>query len=496
VTGSEKTGVTSPETSQGADDHLEPALRALIGILLVGLIAVLLDSTIISVATARLATDLHTQVSVVQWVSTAFLLALGATIPLTAWAVGRFGGRAVWLLGIALFCIGSTLCGCAWDIGSLIAFRVLQGLGGGLMLPLPQTLLVRAVGPDRLGRVMSAISVPAVVIPILGPMVGGAILNVAEWRWIFFLNIPICLVAFVLAYRGLARDQDLSPRPLDVTGLILFVPAVVGVLYSLTQVAQHGTLANVAAWLPLAIGLVLLALFVVHAARIGGAAMIDVRLFRVPSFAASSVLLFLSGLALYGAAWLLPLFYQEVRGSSALMAGVLVAPQGVGSLVARNWVGKLADRLGARPVVMTGVLLALAGTLPFGWVGVSGGEAWQIAGLVVRGAGLSAVSIAVMMAAYKGLSREQIPHASGTTRILLQIGGSFGVAVAAVVLQHQLAHNPAGAVAHAADFDATFWWMIGLTGVAALPTLLLPGKRRPDVAPSAAPAADAAGAGR
>lgn len=139
-------------------EPLEPALRRLIGILLIGLVAVLLDTTVVNVATARLTRELHTSVSVVQWVSTGFLLALGVSIPLTAWAVGRFGGRKVWLVGVALFLLGSVLSGFAWNISSLIAFRVLQGLGGGLMLPVQQTLLVRAAGQARLGRAMAAIS--------------------------------------------------------------------------------------------------------------------------------------------------------------------------------------------------------------------------------------------------------------------------------------------------------------------------------------------------
>ncbi|MFB7500729.1 MDR family MFS transporter [Streptomyces sp. NPDC056161] len=467
-------------------EALEPKLRALIGILLVGLVAVLLDTTIVNVATARLAKDLHTGVSMVQWVSTGFLLALGVSIPLSAWAVGRFGGRSVWLAGVALFTVGSVLAGVSWNIGSLIAFRVVQGLGGGLMLPVQQTLLVRAAGPARLGRVMAAISLPAVVVPILGPVAGGLILQAASWRWIFLINVPIGLVAFVLAWRGLDRDQDRQRRPLDVTGLVLFVPGVVAVLYALTRVAQFGV--REGAWVPLALGVLLLAGFAVYAARVGDAAMIDVRLFRVPSFAASSVLLFLSGLSLYGVAFLLPLFYQQVSGYSALTAGLLLAPQGIGSLAARRAVGKLSDRYGARPVVLAGLACALVGSLPFGWVGVHGGQVPQIAGLVVRGAGLSAVNIAVMVAAYQGLSKDRIPHASSTTRILLQVGGSFGVAVAAVVLQHELAGHPGGPAAHASGFGVAFLWMTALTVIAVPPALILPRRRRPEPASPVTPA--------
>ncbi|MFD7924228.1 MDR family MFS transporter [Streptomyces sp. NPDC059740] len=465
------------ETS--APDRLEPAVRKLIGILLVGLVAVLLDTTIVNVAVDRLIHDLHTTVSTVQWVSTGFLLALAMAIPLTAWAIGRFGARQVWLLGVALFLVGSVLAGVAWDIGSLIVFRVLQGLGGGLMLPVQQTLLVQAAGPKRLGRVMAAIGLPAVIIPILGPVVGGLIVSNASWRWVFFLNVPFSVVAFYLAWRGLPAGGARNRQPLDVLGLALITPGLAAILYALSQVAAHGTVTQPAVLLPLVAGLLLLAGFVVHALRTSGRPMVDVRLFTDRPFALSCGLLFLSGLSLYGVALLLPLFYQQVRGQSALVAGLMLAPQGVGSLIARNWVGRLSDRLGPRPVVVAGAVCAVLGSVPYLWAGVHGDVVVQGAGLLVRGVGLSGVNIAVMVAAYRGLRPEQVPHASSATRILMQVGGSFGVAVAALILQHELtARAVTGAAARATAYDHSFAWLLGLTAVALLPAVLLPGRAR------------------
>ena len=381
-------------SSAGTDDaresdRLDPALRELIFVLLVGLAAVLLDTTIVNVALDRLAAALHTGTSTVQWVSTVFLLALGCAIPVSGWAVGRLGARTTWLLGLVLFLIGSVLAGSAWSIGALIAARAVQGLGGGLLLPVQQTLLVRAAGPARLGRAMAAIGLPAVVFPIFGPIVGGLILNDASWRWIFFINVPFAVAGIVLAARRLPADDPLRTRPrLDTTGLALFAPGTAAVLYALSQVAEDGRLTAPGAYLPLVAGLGLLAAFTVHALRGRVEPIIDVRLFARRSFSASCSLLFLTGLSLYGVALLLPLFYQQVRGQSALAAGLLLAPQGIGSLVARGSVGRLSDRFGPRPVVLVGVLLAAVGTLPYAWAGVHGQEALQAAGLVVRGIGL------------------------------------------------------------------------------------------------------------
>jgi MFS family permease len=221
-------------------------------------------------------------------------------------------------------------------------------------------------------------------------------------------------------------------------------------------------------------GVLLLGGFVVHAVRGNGEPTIDVHLFRVRSFAASASALFMTGLSLYGVALLLPLFYQQVRGQTALVAGLLLAPQGIGSLLARGSAGRLSDRFGPRPVVLVGVFLALIGALPYSWAGVGTSEVLLGACLIMRGAGLSAVNVAVMVAAYRGLRAEQVPHASSATRILLQVGGSFGVAVTAVNLQQEVGSH---AAADADAFGDAFRWLLGLTAVAAVPALGLPGRQ-------------------
>ncbi len=460
----------------GSDDRLDPDLRKLIGILLVGLLAVLLDTTIVNVAIGTLTRELHTTVATVQWVNTGFLLALGIVIPLSVWAVARFGARQMWLVSVALFLIGSTLAGCSWNIGSLIVFRVIQGVGGGLMLPIQQTLLVQAAGRERLGRVMAAISVPTVVVPILGPVIGGLILSDLSWRWIFFINVPISVCALVLAARGLPATRPQGGRSLDVLGFLLLSPGLAILLFGLSEVGAHGSLTGTNVVVPLVLGVVLLAAFTVHGYRISGEPVLDVRLFRDRSFTAAAILLFLSGLTLYGVALLLPLYYQEVRGQSALMAGLLLAPQGIGSLITRGPVGRLADKHGPRLLVAAGVVLASLGTVVYTQVGPHTNEVLLGASLVLRGAGLSGINVAVMVGAFRGLRPEQIPHGSSATRILLQVGGSFGVAVFAVLLQHQLAGHGHDAAAQSAAFATTFWWSLGFTAIAIVPALLLPGR--------------------
>ncbi|MFC6157475.1 MDR family MFS transporter [Kribbella jiaozuonensis] len=452
-------------TTAPTTDRLDRAVLKLAAVLVLGALAPLLDSTIVTVAIHTLGIELHTSVSTVQWVSTAYLLALAMAVPITGWAANRFGAKRMWIIALALFLIGSMLCGIAWNIGSLIAFRVVQGVGGGLMLPILQTLLLRAAGRDRIGRLMAVVTLPALIGPILGPVIGGVLVGHLDWRWIFYVNVPICIAAIVFAVRELKPDPEPTAAALDVPGLLLISPALAGIIYGLSQVGDHG-FGNARVLIPLVAGIALLAAFALRRVK---DPLIDLSLFRTKSFTASTALLFLTGFGLYGAMLLLPLFYQQARGETVTAAGLLLVPQGIGSLIART-AGGLTDRYGPRSVILVGIVLTTLGTIPFAFTGTA---CWLLAvALVVRGAGLSAVMLAVMVGAFRDLEPAQIPHASSTTRIMQQLGGAFGAATLAVVLQKQLSGHPAStAYAH------SFAWAIGFTVIAAVPALFLPRRR-------------------
>jgi EmrB/QacA subfamily drug resistance transporter len=352
------------------------------------------------------------------------------------------------------------LCGSAWDIGSLVAFRVLQGVGAGLMLPIMQTMVVRAAGGQQLGRLIAVITLPAVLGPALGPVVGGLVVADLGWRWTFFLNLPISVLAIVLAAWRVPKDEPVRDRRLDLVGLALLSPALAALLYGLTSHAAT----------PIVVGVVLLGAFVWRALNTSDP-IIDLRLFSVRSFTAANSVLFLGGLAFFGVLFLLPLFYQELRGASVIATGLLLTPQGIGSLIARG-AGAVIDRVGPRTVVLGSLAVTAAGTVPFALADQHTNEWLLAAALVVLGVGLSSVNMAVVVGAFRDLSAEQIPHASSTNRITQQLGGAFGTAVLAVILQSQLTGHPG-----AAAFETTFGWVVAFTVLAVIPALLLPRRR-------------------
>src|SRR5580692_9067981 len=214
---------------------LTPELRRTSTVVVLGSIMSILDTTIVAVALATLARDFHVSVTTIQWVATAYLLALALVTPVSGWAVDRYGAKRVWMLSTLLFILGSSLCGLAWSADSLIAFRVLQGVGGGMLLPVGQSMLARAAGPQRLGRVMSIIGVPMVMGPVLGPVLGGLIVSNYSWRWIFYINVPIGIIALILSRRWLPKfdGEMITDTPFDVLGFALLSPGLALLLYSL-----------------------------------------------------------------------------------------------------------------------------------------------------------------------------------------------------------------------------------------------------------------------
>jgi EmrB/QacA subfamily drug resistance transporter len=482
-----------------SSDKLDRGILIIASVVVVGAIMSILDTTIVNVALATLGHDLHSSLSTIQWVSTGYLVALAVVIPMTGWASERFGAKRLWIVVVSLFVAGSALSGLAWSAGSLIFFRVLQGLGGGMIMPAGMSILAQAAGPQRMGRVMSVVGAPMLLGPILGPVLGGLILQGLSWRWIFYVNVPIGAIGLMLAFKVLPRSEPQPGERLDYTGVALLSPGLAGIVFGLSETSAHGGLSYAGAWGPLVAGLALVAAFVIHALRIRrGRPLLDLTLFGEPGFAAAAASVLLVGASLFGAMLLIPLYLQVDRGQSTLATGLLMAPQGLGAAFVMPISGRLTDRIGGGPVVLFGLVVMTAGSV--GLTAWHAGTSFWVTSAILfaRGIGLGCCFMPAMAAAYSTVSRAAIPRATTALNVFQRVGGSIGTALLAVVLEQQikasLPHTggisggtieplPARIREHVAvplahAFNHTFWWAVALTAVGLVPGLVLAFKAR------------------
>ncbi|WP_084269813.1 DHA2 family efflux MFS transporter permease subunit [Patulibacter minatonensis] len=455
---------------------IEPHVKKIAVVIVLGAIMSVLDTTIVNVALDTLSRDLNSPLSDIQWVATGYLLSLAAVIPITGWASTRFGARRLYVVSLIIFTVGSALCGLAWSSGSLIAFRVLQGIGGGMIMPVGQMILVRAAGPQNLARIMSFIGVPIVLAPVFGPTIGGLLLEHVSWESIFLVNVPIGVLAVFATMRLLPKDEAApeAAGKLDAIGLGLVAVGVTAVTYGLAETATKD-LGSVHVVLPIVLGLVLVALFVARALRIPNP-LLNVRLYGNRAFAAASLTTFALGAALFGAMVIIPLYFQQVRGQGAISTGLLVGPQGVGAMVAMGLSGRLTERFGAGRLTVIGVSITALATVPFMLLTENTSYGLTSAAMVVRGLGVGLSMMPAMTAAFSVLKPSEINHASPQLNTLQRVGGSIGVAVLTVVLQRNtedLGSRAADKAALAGAFGDVYWWVIGVTIVALIPAFIL-----------------------
>ncbi|MDI2129254.1 DHA2 family efflux MFS transporter permease subunit [Yinghuangia seranimata] len=455
----------SPDNAPLSRELLLTALVVVLGSAMAGL-----DTTAVTVSLDRLSQDFGTPLTTVQWVATGYTLALAAVIPVTAWAIARFGTRRVYAASVGLFLAGSVLAGLAWSVESLIVFRVVQGLGGGMIMPTGMTILGRRAG-ERTPRVMAIVGIPMQLAPMSGPLLGGWLVDAASWRWIFYLNLPLGIAALVVAARVLGRDEPGPYQPLDRVGLVLLSPGLAALVYGLTTGAHRGDFTAPGAAVPAATGLLLVAAFVAHALN-HDAPLIDLRLLRRRAVGAAAAALALFISAFFGVMLLAPLYFQTVRGESAAATGALLLPSGLGAMVTMPVGARLLGRFGPRNIVLTGLGLSAAGLTGFAaQIGAHPSYPGLCAALFVSGAGMGMTMMPTMSSAMSVLELSEVPVASTLLNIVQQVGAAAGTAFMSLVLSSALAErDPADA---AGAFQHSYVWGVALLAAAFLPAALL-----------------------
>jgi EmrB/QacA subfamily drug resistance transporter len=481
------------------------------GVVMLGAVMSILATTVVNVAIDHLAVAFHSSLTEIQWVITGYTLALATVIPLSGWAADRFGTKRIYMTSLVLFTLGSVLSGLAWSAGTLIFFRILQGFGGGMIMPAVMTILTRKAGPHRMGRVMGVLGVPMLIAPILGPILGGWLVDNASWRWIFFINLPIGIVAFILALIVLEPDQPQPAHRLDWLGMMLLSPGLAVFIFGLAESSTYG-FGSFRSWGPTLAGVVLIAAWFVHSWRSPNP-LIDLRTFAHTRAGAAAGTFLLFAISVFGTMLLVPLYYQSVRGASALQAGALMAPGGVGAMLLMPVSGKLTDRYGPTWLPAAGLPFVAIGLIPFALVTAHTSYAVLIAGNFVQGIGMGLAMMPNMTAAMQAVPLAAIARTSTAMNIIRQAGASIGTAVLSVILASAITANLSGilgshatgsgsggiatlqhlpARAHAAiagplasAFSSTFVWALVLIGVALIPAvgMAYSGWRRPARAP-------------
>ncbi len=418
-----------------ASDKLDKGVLLVAGVVVLGAIMSILDITVVSVAQPTFQQTFDSSPAQVAWTMTGYTLALASVIPLTGWAADRFGTKRLYMLAVALFTAGSVLCAAASSIEMLTTFRVMQGLGGGMLMPLGMTIMTRAAGPERIGRVMAVLGVPMLLGPIFGPILGGWLIDVASWHWIFLINLPIGIVALVYALLVLPADRPTPSETFDFAGMLLLSPGLALFLYGVSSIPEEGTVWASKVLAPAVVGLGLVTLFVLRELfRAPEHPLIDLHLFRHRPLTVAVVAMSLFAIAFFGASLLFPSYFLQVRGETTLHAGILLAPQGIGAMLTMPVAGVLTDRIGPGKIVLVGITVIVVGMAMFTQVGVATSYAFLLGALFVMGLGMGCTMMPIMTSALQALSDHEIARGSTLMNITQQVAASIGTALFSVIL--------------------------------------------------------------
>jgi len=488
-------------------EKIDAAVLKIAGVVVLGAIMSILDITVVNVALPTFQTTFASSAaqpiaySTVAWTVTAYTLALATVIPLTGWAADRFGTKRLYMLAVVLFTAGSVLCASAGSIQTLITFRVLQGLGGGMLMPLGMTIMTRAAGPARMGRLMAILGVPMLLGPILGPILGGWLIQSVSWHWIFLINLPIGLVAVAYAWWALPTDAPHPSESLDVLGVLLMSPGLALLLYGISSIPAAGTVNSPKVYVTMALGAALIGVFVRHTFR-PEHPLLDLRLFRNRNLTVATATMFLFAASFFGGLLLVPTYFQQVRGESTLQAGLLLAPQGIGAMLTMPVAGALVDRIPVGRIAPVGLVVIIAAMFSLTQITSTTSYPVLIAVLFVMGLGMGATMMPIMTSALKTLHAGEVARGSTLINIVQQIASSVGVAIMSVLLTNNLKssplaqaaigsrHNPslaariggpAGVAKGLADaataFAQTYWVAGSLVALTLVPAYFLPRRR-------------------
>ncbi|MBO0782555.1 MAG: DHA2 family efflux MFS transporter permease subunit [Ktedonobacteraceae bacterium] len=408
-------------------------------VVIFGIFMSILDSTIVNIAIPHLQSSFGASLDSVQWTLTGYTLAQGVATPLTGFLSDRLGLKRFYLLSLTGFTVGSALCGLAWSLPVLIAFRILQGATGAFLMPLSMTMLYREFPPQERGTAMGFLGIPILLAPAFGPTLGGYIVTFASWQLIFYINVPIGIVGLLLGAAVLREVSTDKRTSFDVPGFIFSASGLACLLYGLSDASNDGW-GSIKVISFLAAGTLLLIIFIaieLSNARQGKTLLLDIRVFGNRSFTTSSLASILVTFALFGGLFLIPVYLQNLRGLSAYQAGLILLPQAFASMVTMLLGGRLVDKFGVRAVVIPGlILMAIAMWLLTGLSTDMPFFTLQLL-LILRSLSLGLCMQPLNVSALAEIEPHRLPQATGVSTTLRFVASSLGVALIATTVQNQ-----------------------------------------------------------
>lgn len=471
-------------TTNNAAGENEFSLKRLIGPLMaviLGMMMVILDSTVVNVALPRLVEDFQSSVSAMQWTITGYTLALSAVIPLAGWMTDRFGAKRIFLLTIVLFTLGSALCSLAASPAQLIIYRIIQGIGGGMVAPIGMAIVFRLAPRDKIGSIMGMLGIPMLLAPALGPVLSGWLVEYATWHWIFLINVPLGALAILVGWRYLPAFETKTVPSLDILGILLAPVAFSMLAYGVSEGGKSWTSASTITGL--AVGGAALLIFIIVELR-QREPLLELRVFRSSDFTRGIVIAWLMQIALFGVMVLVPLFYQTVKGYGPLKTGLVMLPQALASGLTMPIGGRLFDKVGARPLAVTGISIITFCMFMLSRMTPDTGLAYIMTflGLMGAGMGLSMMSVNthVLQSAPKHLVSRVTPLTTAAQQVMVSfaVAGLTGYLTSQITVHMQEGGNPLQAASDA--YGDTFLVAAGIAALGALLALIL---RRPKVIP-------------
>ncbi|WP_027092512.1 DHA2 family efflux MFS transporter permease subunit [Cohnella thermotolerans] len=478
------------QESASAPTSMGAILAPLVAII-VGLFMVILDGTAVNVAIPKLQEDFGSSLSLVQWTVTGYALAQAAVIPLAGWLSDRFGAKRVFLISVALFTVGSLLCALAHTAELLILFRVLQGLGGGVVMPIAMAFVYRIAPKDKVGAVMGMMGIPILLAPALGPVLAGWLVDYASWNWIFLLNLPIGVIAVLTGIRTLPNIERQSVASLDLLGIILAPLAFAALSYGVTQGATSWT--STETLVGIIVGAVALILFIIVELTRQNP-LLELRVFRSGNFTRGILVQWVSQFALFGTFFLVPLFLQQAHGYSAFKTGLIMLPQAIASGVFMPIGGRLSDRFGARPLVLAGMVFVVISALILSNMNADDGIVMVMLPLAMLGAGMGLFMMPLNTHLIQSAPQNLVGRVTSLTNAAQQVVSSLAIATLTTISGNKMKDlliegqkQAPGIEDWTAAFNYTFFILMFIAIAGGILGLVL---RKPKVDPNAEKSAE------